>query len=93
MPPLPGPAVSAVELLRRSVERGATLVATGPLTNLALLEEFHPGILGHADLVIMGGYVGPPRAGFPPWGPEIDFNVQVDVRAARAAELEPCPTI
>jgi purine nucleosidase len=59
--------------------------ATGPIgayTNLALLEERSPGILRQAKLFLMGGYLFPPRIGFPTWGNEFDWNVQVDVRSA-----------
>src|ERR1035441_2857621 len=37
--PEPGPAVDAIALLDRSVEQEATIVAIGPFTNLALLEQ------------------------------------------------------
>jgi inosine-uridine nucleoside N-ribohydrolase len=33
-------------------------------------------------VVAMGGWVRPPADGFPPWGPEYDWNVQCDTRAA-----------
>lgn len=37
---------------------GITIVALGPLTNLSLLEERHPGVLGRAaGIVVMGGAV------------------------------------
>ena len=38
--------------------------AAGPYTNLALLERSSPGILATARLVLMGGFVFPPRKGF-----------------------------
>ncbi len=31
----------------------------------------------------MGGWVYPPADGLPPWGPEMDWNVQCDTRAAQ----------
>jgi inosine-uridine nucleoside N-ribohydrolase len=41
--PAPGPSAQAIALLERSIREGATIVATGPYTNLALLERFSPG--------------------------------------------------
>lgn len=81
--PAPAPPGAALDLLAASVERGATLVAIGPYTNLALLEAARPGSLGSTNVVVMGGYIGPPGDGLPAWGPEMDFNVQADTAAAR----------
>jgi len=64
-------------------------VAVGPLTNLALLEVARPGLLGRAAVVLMGGHLPAARPGFPPVGPEDDFNVQQDHLAARIV-LEAC---
>lgn len=80
--PRPSPPRAALDLLRRSIERGATIAAIGPLTNLATLELAHPGVLRRARVVVMGGWVHPPAAGLPNWGPEMDFNVQWDTRSA-----------
>jgi len=74
--------VPALDLLERSLSQGAVIVAIGPYTNLALLEQRSPGILQTARLVLMGGYVFPPRPGFPAWNYEMDWNVQVDVQSA-----------
>ena len=82
VPPAPTPLGQALFLLERSIEQGATLVAIGAFTNLALLEKRAPGILRDANLYLMGGYVFPPRAGFPQWGNDQDWNVQVDVESA-----------
>ncbi|MBI1759845.1 MAG: nucleoside hydrolase [Acidobacteria bacterium] len=82
----------ALALLARSIEQGATIVAIGAFTNLALLEQRQPGILRQARLYLMGGYVFPPRAGFPQWGPEIDFNVQVDAASAQLVITHSNPT-
>lgn len=79
----PGPVDDALALLRRSIEAGAVIVALGPFTNLRLLDEAWPGILREARLVLMGGYIQPPRAGYPQWGPDADYNVQCDVASAR----------
>jgi len=42
LPCRPAPAGAALDLLQRNLERGATLVAIGPWTNLALLEIARP---------------------------------------------------
>jgi inosine-uridine nucleoside N-ribohydrolase len=72
----------ALDLLERSIEQGAIIVAIGAFTNLALLEKRSPGVLGRARLYLMGGYVFAPRDGFPQWDHEMDFNAQVDVQSA-----------
>jgi purine nucleosidase len=82
IPPAPTPLDDALALLERSIKQGATVVAIGPYTNLALLERHSPGILRDVKLVLMGGYVFPPRKGFPQWGLKDDFNPQVDVQSA-----------
>lgn len=89
----PGPQEVALALLRRSIEQGATVIAIGPYTNLALLEQRWPGILHDADLHLMGGYVHAPRAGFPPWGSDMDWNMQVDAAAAQAVLAHSRPTL
>jgi purine nucleosidase len=81
--PLPGPVEDAVHLLKESIEQKATIIAIGPFTNLYLLDLQFPGILQQADLFLMGGYVYPIRPGFPNWGNDWDWNIQVDVRSAR----------
>jgi purine nucleosidase len=80
--PLPAPAGAALELLRSSIEGGATVIAIGPHTNLAALERLWPGTLARAPIVVMGGWTTPPADGLPPWGPGRDWNVQWDSRAA-----------
>jgi purine nucleosidase len=80
--PAPTSLNQALSLLERSIEQGAIIAAVGPLTNLALLEKRSPGILRRARLYLMGGYVFPPREGFPQWGDDMDFNVQIDVQSA-----------
>ncbi len=82
IPPAPGPADQALDLLERSIEQGALIVAIGAYTNLALLEGRSPGILRRARLVLMGGYVYPPRPGFPAWNHEADWNMQIDIKSA-----------
>ena len=81
VPARPGRPGAATAVLAASLDLGATLVAIGPCTNLALLEEAQPGILHAARVVVMGGWVAPPPEGFPPWGPSMDWNVQCDPTA------------
>ena len=76
--PRPSPPGAALDLLAASVEMGATILAIGPWTNLAAL----PGGTGAAPVVAMGGWVQPPAPDLPPWGPEMDWNVQCDPDAA-----------
>ncbi len=80
--PLQTSSDEAVELLKKSVEQGATIIGIGPLSNLYLLENKYPGILLNARLFLMGGLVSPPREGYPQWKDADDFNLQVDARSA-----------
>jgi inosine-uridine nucleoside N-ribohydrolase len=91
--PSPGALDGALRLLKQSIEQGATIVAIGPLTNLCLLEAQHPGILFDANLFLMGGYLYPIRPGFPQWGNDSDWNIQVDVRSARYVLEHSNPTL
>ena len=93
IPPAPTPLDQALSLLERSIEQGAIIAAIGPFTNLALLEKQSPGILRHARLYLMGGYVFPPREGFPAWGNDMDYNVQVDVQSAHYVIQRSSPTL
>lgn len=79
VPVRPGP---ATDRLAASVASGATLVAIGPLTNLAALERERPGTLADARVVVMGGSWRTPAPGLPPWGPQRDTNVVHDPGAA-----------
>jgi len=94
--PITNPLDDALDLLRRSIDAGATIVGIGPLTNLRLLEEAHPGTLAQlrreGRLVQMGGYVRDPRDGYPAWTQADDFNIQVDVASARTVFREVTPT-
>jgi inosine-uridine nucleoside N-ribohydrolase len=81
--PCPAPPGAALDLLERSIAGGATVAAIGSFTNLAILEACGPGTLADARVVAMGGWVRPPEEGLPDWGPEMDWNVQCDVRAAQ----------
>jgi inosine-uridine nucleoside N-ribohydrolase len=87
-PARPAPPGAALDLMARSIDRGATVVGIGPYTNLAMLAAGRAGSLAQAPVVLMGGWTGPPAAGLPPWGPARDANVQWDVRAAEAVTAE-----
>lgn len=93
IPPRPGPPGAALDLLAESVDRGAVICAVGPLTNLALLEALRPGTLASTEVVVMGGYVVPPGPRLPPWGAEMDWNVQCDTIAARVVFDACCPVL
>jgi inosine-uridine nucleoside N-ribohydrolase len=80
--PVPSPAGAALDLLDAGVEAGATIVAIGPFTNLALYELLRPGRLAEVPVVTMGGFVDPPGDGYPPWDASRDWNVTCDPRAA-----------
>jgi len=82
-----------IQLLKKSIEQGATIIAIGPFTNLYLLDLQYPGILMQARLFLMGGYVYPTRPGFPNWGNDMDFNIQVDVRSAKHVLQHSNPTL
>ncbi|MGH9760359.1 MAG: nucleoside hydrolase, partial [Blastocatellia bacterium] len=91
--PSPNPPEEAIRLLKSSVDQGATIIGIGPFTNLRLLDEQEPGILRDARLFLMGGFVYPPRRGYPDWKNEFDFNVQVDVRSAKHVLENSSPTL
>jgi purine nucleosidase len=73
--------VHAVELMRRLITDSAepvTLIATGPLTNVALLLRTHPGITAKVRRVVfMGGSTE--RGNTTPYG---EFNIVTDPEAA-----------
>src|SRR5215510_5039425 len=90
--PVSNATAEAVQLLKASIDQGATIIAIGPYTNLFLLEEQFPGSLQNARLFLMGGYIYPPRPGFPQWEHTNDFNVQVDVQSAQFVITNSNPT-
>lgn len=83
----------AIQLLKQSIEQQATIIAIGPFTNLCLLDLQFPGILIRAKLFLMGGCVYPIRSGFPNWGSDSDWNIQVDVRSAKHVLENSNPTM
>src|SRR5215813_5717332 len=89
----PTPLEDALSLLEHSIEQDAVIAAIGPFTNLARLEKRSPGILRDAKLCLMGGYLSAPRDGFPAWGFDIDYNVQVDVESAQYVMDRANPTL
>jgi purine nucleosidase len=91
--PSPNPPELALQLLKRSIDQGATVIGIGPFTNLYLLDKQYPGILNRSRLFLMGGYVNPTRAGFPEWKNEFDFNVQADIRSAKHVLENSSPTL
>ncbi|MGH2368536.1 MAG: nucleoside hydrolase [Chloroflexota bacterium] len=93
VPPSPNPLEAALELLRHSIEQGATVVAIGPSTNLALLDQRWPGLLDTAPLYLMGFHLNSPPAGFPAWGAETDYNVQMDTDSAARMVQAHAPTV
>ena len=91
--PRPAEPGAAVDAIVAAAERGETIVAIGPWTNLALVEAARPGLLASTDVVVMGGHVPPMPDGYPPWDAAIDTNVQQDAFAA-AVVLGRCdPTV
>ncbi len=78
LPPARGAPVDlhAADFLAEHVG-GATLVATGPLTNVALLLALHPGALPDR-IVLMGGAIGEGNV-----TPAAEFNIWADPEAAR----------
>ena len=91
--PSPNPLDDSIHLLKQSIEQGATIIAIGPYTNLYLLDLQYPGILMQAKLFLMGGYIYRTRAGFPSWGNEMDWNIQVDVKSAKYVIENSNPTL
>jgi purine nucleosidase len=74
---------AALDLLHADIERGATIVAIGAFTNLALLELARPGALRGAHVVATAGWLPDQRVeDLPHFGAAYDFNVQCDARAA-----------
>ncbi|MGC6229576.1 pyrimidine-specific ribonucleoside hydrolase RihA [Hafnia paralvei] len=96
-PELPEPSFApqtcnAVELIAqtlRASQQPVTVVATGPLTNIALLLTSHPEL--HAKIsriVIMGG-----AAMLGNWTPAAEFNIYVDPEAAEIVFQSSLPIV
>ena len=81
-PDLPSPQIApveqhAVDVLAAELGPGVTLVATGPLTNVALLLALHPETRPDR-IVLMGGAIGEGNV-----TPAAEFNIWVDPEAAK----------
>lgn len=86
-PVLPAPTIAAdprhgvdliIELLRANEPGSVTLVATGALTNLALVARLAPDVIGRVhEVVLMGGSLGGGN-----WTAAAEFNILVDPEAA-----------
>ena len=87
------PMDEALELIKSSIEQGAIIVGIGSFTNFFLLDQKYPGILKKAELFLMGGYVYPVREGYPQWGNDMDWNIQVDVNSAKYVLENSTPTL
>jgi inosine-uridine nucleoside N-ribohydrolase len=75
------------------IGKDATVIAIGPLTNLAAFEAMRPGRLASIPLFCMGGYLNPPAEGLPQWGPELDYNLQQDAEASHLVLSRCAPTL
>ena len=86
--PRPSPPGAALDLLERSLDAGATPIAIGPYTNLALLEITRAGSLNQQPVVVMGGWVQPPapghRSGDRTWTSNMYAGRAAEVAAATA---------
>jgi inosine-uridine nucleoside N-ribohydrolase len=84
-PDLPEPRTKAVgtpavDFLAELIEPGVVLVPTGPLTNVALLLERHPGVRDRLERIVwMGGAIAEGNV-----TPAAEFNAFVDPEAAAA---------
>lgn len=73
-------AVALMADLLHAAPAPVTLVAIGPLTNIALLLAAHPEVKPRIDrIVIMGGHLG---------GPAAEFNIHSDPEAAHRVLIE-----
>jgi pyrimidine-specific ribonucleoside hydrolase len=84
-PALPEPSVRpvdahAADVLDELIEPGVVLVATAPLTNVALLLERHPDVVDRLDRIVwMGGAIAEGNV-----TPAAEFNAFVDPEATAA---------
>ena len=91
--PAPNLVDEALELLRSSVEQRAAIVCIGQYTNLFLLDQKYPGILKDAELYLMGSMIYLIREGYPQWGNDADYNIQLDVHSAKYVLENSNPTL
>lgn len=69
--------VHAVDFIVRAAREPLTIIATGPLTNIALALSLAPEIAGRVEIVLMGGGIGGGNV-----TPAAEFNFYVDPEAA-----------
>lgn len=93
IPPSPNSIDEALELLKTSIGQEAVIIGIGAFTNFFLLDQKYPGILKKAKLFLMGGYIYPVREGYPQWGNDTDWNIQVDVNSAKYVLENSTPTL
>lgn len=93
VPPCPNDPNEAIDLLKASADQGAILVGIGPYTNFYFLEKRYPGTLAKAKLFLMGGFIQAIRPGFPQWGVDNDYNIQLDMQSALAVLENSHPTL
>lgn len=78
---------NAVEFLIERTQRNpreVTVIATGPLTNIATALQHEPAFAGNVkELVIMGGAYGVTPYGYGNMNPVAEFNIYVDPEAAK----------
>ena len=91
--PVQGRPGEMIDLLDANIARGATVIAIGPLTNLAAYEAIRPGRLATVPVFICGGWINFARNGFPQWGSEVDYNIQQDQEASRLVISRCAPTL
>ena len=91
--PVQGSPGEVIDLLDANVARGATVIAIGPLTNLAAYEAIRPGRLATVPVFICGGWINFARDGFPQWSSELDYNIQQDQEASRLVISRCAPTL
>ena len=91
--PVQGRPGEVIDLLDANIARGATVIAIGPLTNLAAYEAISPGRLASVPVFICGGWINFARTGFPQWSWEVDYNIQQDQEAARLVISRCAPTL
>ncbi len=91
--PHPNSVDDALELLKSSIEQGATLVGIGPFTNFMLVDQKYPGILKDARLFLMGGYIYDIPVGFPQFSRQDDWNMQLDIKATQYIFEHANPTL
>ena len=88
--PRPEPAALALVRALRAHPGRLSVVATGPLTNIALAQAMAPDVPRLAQqLVIMGGAIGVPGN----VGPTSEFNLAADPEAAAAVLAAPWPIV